>query len=68
MRGHSGDRGNDKADEAATIGMKNGTRLKEARVAQSLQQAAETEANKRREAADLGLAGEDLPAHQAHLK
>ena len=29
--------GNDKADEAATIGMKNGTRLKEARVAQSLQ-------------------------------
>ncbi len=68
VRGHSGDRGNDKADEAATIGMKNGTRLGEARVAQSLQQAAETEANKRREAADLDLAGEDLPAHQAHLK
>ena len=45
VRGHSGDLGNDKADEAATIGMKNGTRLKEARVAQSLQQAAETEAS-----------------------
>ena len=43
VRGHSGDRGNDKADEAATIGMKNGTRLREAQVVQSLQQAAEAE-------------------------
>ena len=68
VRGHSGDRGNDKADEAATIGMKNGTRLREAHVAQSLQQAAEAEARKRREAADLDLAGEDLPTHQAHPK
>ena len=68
VRGHSGDRGNDKADEAATIGMKNGTRLREAHVAQSLQQAAEAEACKRRDEADLDLAGEDLPAHHAHLK
>ena len=68
VRGHSGDRGNDKADEAATIGMKNGTRLREAHVAQSLQQATETEASERREVADLDLAGEDLPVHQAHLK
>ena len=68
VRGHSGDRGNDKADEAATIGMKKGTRLREAHVAQSLQQAAEAEARKRREAADLDLAGEDLPTHQAHPK
>ena len=64
----TGDRGNDKADEAATIGMKNGTRLREAHVAQSLQQAAEAETRKRREVADLGLAGEDLPEHHAHLK
>ena len=45
--------------------MKNGTRLREAHVAQSLQQAAEAEARKRREAAGIDLAGEDLPAHQA---
>ena len=65
VRGHSGDRGNDKADEAATIGMKNGTRLREAHVAQSLQQAAEAEARKRREAAGIDLTGEDLPACHA---
>ena len=68
MRGHSGDRGNDKADEAATIGMKNGTRLEEAHVAQALQQAAEAEASKRREVADLDLEGEDLPVYYAHPK
>ena len=68
VRGHSGDRGNDKADEAATIGMKNGTRLREAHVARSLQQAAETEARKRRKIAGIDLAGEDLPVHHAHLK
>ena len=68
VRGHSGDRGNDKADEAATIGMKNGTRLREAQVVQSLQQAAEAEARKRRDETDLDLTEEDLPAHHAHLK
>ena len=68
VRGHSGDRGNDKADEAATIGMKNGTRLREAHVAQSLQQAAEAEARKRRSTADLDREGEDWPAHQARPK
>ena len=48
--------------------MKNGTRLREAHVAQSLQQAAEAEACKRRDEADLDLEEEDLPAHHAHLK
>ena len=68
VRGHSGDRGNDKADEAATIGMKNGTRLREAHVAQALQQAAEAEESKRREVADLDPEKEELPAYYAHLK
>ena len=66
VRGHSGDRGNDKADEAATIGMKNGTRLREAHVAQAIRQAAEAEENKRREMA--ALEEEELPAYYAHLK
>ena len=66
VRGHSGDRGNDKADEAATIGMKNGTRLREAHVAQAIRQAAEAEENKRREMA--ALEDEELPAYHAHLK
>ena len=57
-----------RGDEAATIGMKNGTRLREAQVVQSLQQAAEAEARKRRDETDLDLAEEDLPAHHAHLK
>ena len=38
------------SDEAATIGMKNGTRLREARVTQALQQVAKAEENTRREA------------------
>ena len=69
VRGHSGDRGNDKADEAATIGMKNGTRLKEANVAQALRRATEeAEENKRREIADLDPEEDELPAYYAHLK
>ena len=43
-------------------------RLQEAHMEQALQQAAEAEARKRREAAGLDLAGEDLPRHQAHPK
>ena len=48
-----------------TIGMKNGTRLREAHVAQAIQQAAEEEENKRREMAALE---DELPAYYAHLK
>ena len=40
VRGHSGDRGNDKADEAATRGMKHGTRLEAAHVGPMLRQTA----------------------------
>ena len=45
-------------------------RLEEAHVAQALQQAAaaEAEACKRRDEADLDLEEEELPAHHAHLK
>ena len=70
VRGHSKDHGNDKADEAATTGMKSGMRLEETHVAQALQQAAaaETEACKRRDEADLDLEEEEPPAHHAHLK
>ena len=46
--------------------MKNGTRLREAHVAQAIRQAAEAEENKRREMA--ALEEEELPAYHAHLK
>ena len=70
VRGHPKDRGNDKADEVATIGMKSGMRLEEAHVAQALQQAAaaEAEACKWWDEADLDLEEEELPAHHVQLK
>ena len=47
--------------------MKNGTRLREAHVAQALQ-TAEAEENKRHEIADPDPEEEELPAYYAHLK